>query len=175
MRRKRRIWIRRLALGLAVAAVAAPTAQARVDEGTVPQVSHRDGGANVAWNRGSYDKIGTYSVSSFRRALPEDYGKRTAVPVGDDKVIIRTPDTYTVSSYRRALPDDYGSRTAVPVGDDKVILPGDYGVLPVADVASPGSFDWADFLIGAGAAFGLMLLAGGAALGTRRGRAAATA
>lgn len=141
MRRKRRYWIRRLALGLAVAAVAAPTAQARVDEGTAPQVSHRDGGANVAWNRGSYDKIGTYSVSSFRRALP----------------------------------DDYGQRTAIPVADDKVILPGDHGVLPVADVASPGSFDWGDFLIGAGAAFGLMLLAGGAALGTRRGRTAATA
>jgi hypothetical protein len=138
--RKRNWHLRRLVLGLAVAAIVVPTAQARIDEGTAPQakaagpaaVIHGDDKAIVARNPGSN------------------------VPAHDDKVILRTPDNFTASSYRRALPEDYGNRA----------------VVPVANVHSPGSFDWGDALIGAGAAFGLMLLAGAAALGTRRGRTA---
>jgi hypothetical protein len=40
-------------------------------------------------------------------------------------------------------------------------------VVPVEAVRGPSSFDWGDALVGAGAAFGLMLLLGGAALATR--------
>ena len=39
---------------------------------------------------------------------------------------------------------------------------------PVGGLSSPSTFDWGDALVGAGAAFGLMLLAGGSALGMRR-------
>ncbi len=161
--RKRNWHLRRLVLGLAVAAIVVPTAQARIDEGTAPQakaagpaaVIHGDDKAIVAWNPDSN------------------------VPAHDDKVILRTPDNFTASSYRRALPEDYGNRTLAPgtysVSSYRRALPEDYGtraVVPVANVHSPGSFDWGDALIGAGAAFGLMLLAGAAALGTRRGRTA---
>jgi hypothetical protein len=39
---------------------------------------------------------------------------------------------------------------------------------PVGGLSSPSAFDWGDALVGAGAAFGLMLLAGGSALSMRR-------
>ena len=103
MRNRRRTWLlRRLVLGLAVAAVAVPTAQARPDEG----------GASSVVN------------PSVRGA---DYGQ---------------------FAYRRALPQDYGVRT-----------------IQVAQ--RPGGFDWGDAGIGAGSAFVIVLLAGGASLATR--------
>ena len=72
----------------------------------------------------------------------------SAVLQGDDKVI---------------LPGGSDS-TALIRGDDKVIAP----ETPVAGASSPSKFDWGDAFVGAGVAFALMLLAGGAALGTRR-------
>ena len=121
MRKERRIrTLRRFVLGLAIAAVVVPAAQARVDDpGT---------GANGS-NAGS------------------------TVLQGDDKVI---------------LPGGGGS-TVLIHGDDKVIAPaGDPTAVPVADPSSPSTFDWRDAFVGAGVAFALMLLAGGAALSTRR-------
>jgi hypothetical protein len=115
MRKERRIRIlRRFVIGLAVAAVVAPAAQARFVE---------LGGAK---------------------------GSNAGSPVlqGDDKVILPAG----------------GSSTVLIHGDDKVIAPapGDY------TLASPNTFDWGDAFVGAGVVFALMLLAGGAALGTRR-------
>ena len=103
MRNRRRTWLlRRLVLGLAVAAVAVPTAQARPGEGGASSVVNPSvGGA--------------------------DYGQ---------------------FAYRRALPQDYGVRT-----------------IQVAQ--RPGGFDWGDAGIGAGSAFVIVLLAGGASLATR--------
>ena len=121
MRKERRIrTLRRFVLGLAIAAVVVPAAQARVDDpGT---------GANGS-NAGS------------------------TVLQGDDKVI---------------LPGGGGS-TMLIHGDDKVIAPaGDPTAVPVADPSSPSTFDWRDAFVGAGVALALMLLAGGAALSTRR-------
>ena len=62
-----------------------------------------------------------------------------------------------------------GDSTVLVHGDDKVIAPaGDPTAVPVADPSSPSTFDWRDAFVGAGVAFALMLLAGGAALSTRR-------
>ncbi len=75
---------------------------------------------------------------------------------GDDKVIVPKPVYYTVAGYPLALQDDGTRATA-----------------SVEPVRSPGSFDWGDALVGAGVAFGLMLLLGGATLATRHVRPAA--
>jgi hypothetical protein len=79
-------------------------------------------------------------------------GDSTVLVHGDDKVIAPQPGDYTLAGYRRALPQDYGDPTSIPVGG----------------LSSPGTFDWGDAFVGAGVAFALMLLAGGAVLGTRR-------
>ena len=137
-RRKNRI-LRRLVLGLAVAAFVVPTAQAYPVEGTP----------------------GTHGSAA---AIQGD--DKVVVPQGDDHVILVKPKTYS-----------YGT---VPQGDDHVILAkpetysnGTRSVAPVEAVRGPSSFDWGDALVGAGAAFALMLLAGTAVLATRRGRPAA--
>jgi hypothetical protein len=142
VRRKSGI-LRRLVLGLAVAAIVAPAAQARPYEGTATQGKAKD---PVAVIRGDDKKIVTLDDSSG------------ALINGDDKVIVPT-----------------GGVTAALIHDDKVIVPapGTRAVVPVEAVRGPSSFDWGDALVGAGAAFGLMLLLGGAALGTRHVRPAA--
>jgi hypothetical protein len=157
----------RIVVGLAVAAFVAPAAQARVDEiGAVSQdenggfaVIHGDDKAIVQGPGGSAllvrdDKIlapdrGDYGLADYRRALPNDYPN--AVLAGDDKVIDPRADDSPVLAH-----------------DDKVITPqtGDVTV-PAAEPSSPSSFDWSDALVGAGMAFALMLLAGGAVLATR--------
>jgi hypothetical protein len=142
VRRKSGI-LRRLVLGLAVAAIVAPAAQARPYEGTATQGKAKD---PVAVIRGDDKKIVTLDDSSG------------ALINGDDKLIVPT-----------------GGVTATLIHDDKVIVPapGIRAVVPVEAVRGPSSFDWGDALVGAGAAFGLMLLLGGAALGTRHVRPAA--
>jgi hypothetical protein len=167
--------LRRIVVGLAVAAFVAPAAQARVDEiGAVSQeenggfaVIHGDDKTIVQGPGGSGllvhdDKVlaperGDYGLADYQRALPNDYPN--AVLSGDDKVIDPRADDSPVLAH-----------------DDKVITPqtGDVTV-PAAEPSSPSSFDWSDALAGAGMAFALMLLAGGAVLATRgRARPAAS-
>jgi hypothetical protein len=159
VRRKSGI-LRRLVLGLAVAAIVAPAAQARPYEGTATQGKAKD---PVAVIRGDDKKIVTLDDSSGALINGDDKlivptGGVTATLIHDDKVIVPT-----------------GGVTATLIHDDKVIVPapGTRAVVPVEAVRGPSSFDWGDALVGAGAAFGLMLLLGGAALGTRHVRPAA--
>lgn len=156
MRNRRRTWfLRRLVLGLAVAAVAVPVAQARPDEGVAPQ------SGSVAL--GHDDKV---IVSSPTQAFGHDDKVIVSSPTQalghDDKVIVTSPTgleptvgaEYNQFTYRRALPQDYGNE-------------------PVQIVSRPDGFDWSDAGIGAGLAFALMLLAAGATVATRQmGRAA---
>ena len=136
--RKSRI-LRRLVLGLAVAAIVAPAAQARPDEGTATQGNAKDRGAVI---RGDDKTI--VSLDDGSGALIN----------GDDKVIVPwTGEYYAFADYyRQAYAQD------VLASNDKAIVP------------APSTFDWGDALVGAGATFGLMLLLGGAALGTRHVR-----
>jgi hypothetical protein len=143
MRKERRTRIlRRLVLGLAVAAFVAPAAQARVDEpGTGTQESTAVGqpSGDTAGIPGQDDKM----------IVPWNGGASTAgIPGHDDKMIV---------------PWNGGASTAgIPGHDDKMIVPA-----PVETVRSPSTFDWGDAFVGAGGALALMLLAGGLALGVR--------
>jgi hypothetical protein len=139
MRKERRIrTLRRFVLGLAIAAVIVPAAQARVDE---------PGAGATGSNAGS-----TVLQGDDKVILPGG-GDSTVLIHGDDKVIAPRG----------------GDSTVLIHGDDKVIAPGgDPTAVPVAEPSSPSTFDWSDAFVGAGVAFALMLLAGGAALSTRR-------
>jgi hypothetical protein len=158
MRRVRRKRIlRRLVLGLAVAAIVAPAAQARPDEGAATQGKAAEPAAVI---RGDDKVIVTGDDGSGAlihgddKVLAPRGGAATTLIHGDDKVIVPRPADDTLAGYRRALPEDYGVRA----------------VVPVEAVRGPSSFDWGDALIGAGVAFGAMLLLGGAALATRHVR-----
>jgi hypothetical protein len=157
MRRERKKGIlRRLVLGLAVAAVVAPAAQARLDSGTVPVGNAAEPSAVIHGD----DKTFAPETNDYAGVLNGD--DKTFAPKadgyaglihGDDKVIAPKTVYYTVAGLPRGLQDD-GTRIETPV----------------EAVRSPGSFDWGDALVGAGTAFGLMLLLGGAVLGTRHVR-----
>jgi hypothetical protein len=145
MRKARRIRIfRGLALGLALAALVAPAAQARVDG------SGTQGGARV--------------IQGDDKVIVSTDGGTTAVIRGDDKVIDTTPATYSGFAYRRALPQDDGPFSRAGY---RRALPQDYTTAPATEVRSPSTFDWGDAGIGAGGALALLLLAGALTFGVR--------
>jgi hypothetical protein len=151
MRKERRIRIlRRFVIGLAVAAVVAPAAQARFVE---------LGGA-----KGS--NAGSPVLQGDDKVIVPAGGSSTVLIHGDDKVFAPAPGDSTVLIHGddKVIAPAPGDSTVLIHGDDKVIAPqtGDY------TLASPNTFDWGDAFVGAGVVFALMLLAGGAALGTRR-------
>ena len=177
---RRRNWlVKRIALGLAIAAFAAPVAQAKLDEGS---------------------SSGTQAVSAgdygMPRAMPSDY----ALASGDYIEVVRaqpkspsvdkielvrveqprsTGDNVVAADYGmpRAMPNDY----ALASGDQIEVVRG----LPQAtssdniefvrtqprSIGEPqvvaAGFDWNDAAIGAGLAVGLLLLGWGAAVATK--------
>ena len=161
MQNRRRIrLLRRLVLGLAVAAIVAPAAQARPDEGTNVLRGTLPNGLIVQgeYKSGLGDGIvrghpGGALVQGERKAdLPRgyvpfvsDFPRTAPAPGGQDVAPI---------GYRGMLPQDYG-------------LPQNYGVGSVQAVREPSTFDWGDAGIGAGGALALLLIAGGAVLATR--------
>jgi hypothetical protein len=156
--RRRIRLVRRLVLGLAVAAIVAPAAQAHIP---APESRAFDGGAAAV--RPADEGEGPV----VRRSWPEG-----ATVQGENKgqlpAAVYVP---FVSDFPRTAPAP-GSEDASPLGYRRA-LPQDYGVVPVEVVRGPSTFDWGDALIGAGGAFLLLLLAGGATLATRHIRAAA--
>ena len=136
---RRRNWlVKRIALGLAVAAFAAPVAQAQLDEGSAVEAN-------------GYQAFATDFPSSQVNASA--YGMPRAMPV--DYAINRGDQIELV----RALPQGASSdkiefvRTQPrSIGEPQVVAAG---------------FDWNDAATGAGIALGLMLLGWGAALATR--------
>jgi hypothetical protein len=159
MRNRRKNWVlRRFVLGLAVAAVAAPVAQARIDEGvTLPNgnVINQPVRPDDRAVRGVTLPNGNVINQPVR---PDDRAVRGVsatpelLPVrADDKVLNLEPTVraeYNQFAYRHAMPLDYGQQ-------------------PVQIASKSDGFDWNDAGIGAGLAFGLMLLLAGATVGTR--------
>ena len=152
---RRRNWlVKRIALGFAVAAIVAPVAQARVDEGIQGQpnssaeiIKSSDYKPFVT-DFPSYANVVDASDYGMPRATPTDY----AISRGDLIEVVRSTPNATSSDkieFVRTQPRSIGEPQVVAVG-----------------------FDWKDAGIGAGLALALVLLGGGAALASRRlGRA----
>jgi hypothetical protein len=153
MRNRRNRWIRRIALSFAFAAIAAPTAQARIaDDSGVGQGSQ---------------------VTSVR---PDDRAVR-GVPQSTDVTAVVRPDDQAA----RFSPN-IGSENlnlwrdpAAVTGNDGLVLRRDPGAVvenPVVAVpATDGqAFDWGDAGIGAAIMLGFLLLATGAAAAGRQSR-----
>ena len=173
MQKRRRTWfLRRLVLGFAIVAVAAPVAQARIDEGTLVEKGIQlDNGVqlNEKFVQGgpsySLHPVGApWSVDSPSQLVRQIHDRPGLEPTGNGVVVIHDRPSveapvgsqYSQFAYRRTLPQDYGVRT-------------------VAVSGKADGFDWGDAGIGAGALLGAMLLAGGATLATRRVGQTATA
>ncbi len=141
--RRRNWFIKRFALGLAIAAIAAPVAQAKIDEGSSVQAN-------------GYHAFVTDFPSSQINA--SDYGMPRAMPV--DYAVNRGDQIEVVRALPSGSPSDkieFVRTQPRSIGEPQVVSAG---------------FDWKDAGIGAGLALALVLLGGGAALASRHvGRA----
>jgi hypothetical protein len=144
--RFRRRLIRRLALGLAVAAVLAPAAQASLDPGGMPCTPA------CSW----LESAG----ADVRPTVPDDRAVRPTIVSGPSAA-----GQYSVDGPRS------GPVTNLPTfSTDAPRTAPDAIVKPVAVPVAGSGFDWSDAGVGIGIAFGVALL--GAALltgGRRRG------
>jgi hypothetical protein len=200
MRNRRRNWfLRRLVLGLAIVAVAAPVAQARSDEGSLapseefvqgvtdfPSSAGADVGADIWQVTGAPeqvtgtpvhadDKVGLQpSTSPSLVAHPDNRAERFGPGfegAGSDVTLVGHPDNRA----DRTGPGYEGTGGAEYAY--RGMLPSDYGqpnVIVAVDRTGDG-FDWGDAGIGAGTLFGIVLLAGGALVLTRHLSRPATA
>ena len=158
---RRNRWLRRFAAGLAFAGlVVVPTAQAH-------HLQVSGGGSEV---------------TSDVAVRPDDRAVRISPQAVDSTSVVRPDDRavrispQAVGSKNIVRPDDRAVRISPqPVDSTNVVRPDDRGVrvtpsggeLPQVVAAPSTGFDWGDAGIGASLAFGLMLLALGAALATR--------
>ena len=180
--RRKNWFLKRIALGLAIAAFAAPVAQAKLDEGSSLQAN---GYTPFVTDFGSAPQSVNASDYGMPRAMPSDYAQVR----GDTIELVRVEqprstgsDIVAVDYMPRAMPHDY----ALARGDQIEVVRG----LPQAtssdkiefvrtqprsigepQVVSAG-FDWKDAGIGAGVILALVLLGGAAPLASRHvGRA----
>ena len=141
--RRKNWFIKRIALGFAIAAIAAPVAQAKIDEGSSVQANGYQ--AFVTDFPSSQVNASDYGMP---RAMPVDY----AVNRGDQIEVVRALPSGSPSDkieFVRTQPRSIGGPQVVAAG-----------------------FDWKDAGIGAGLALTLVLLGVGAALASRHvGRA----
>jgi hypothetical protein len=169
MRNRRRNWmLRRIALAFAVAAVAAPTAQAGpLEPGAtkaeyIPFVTDFPRGNTAP--HGETIQAGEYGMP---RAMPTDYaanrGDRIELARLNDRGGSDVRGLDGVENVRVEPRGDVRGLDGVenvrvePRGLDKPVL-----------VSDTRSFDWGDAGIGAGLAFAAILLAGAAALSVRQ-------
>ncbi len=140
MFRKRHQWIRSLTVGLAFAAIAVPTAQARIveDTGIAPSSQPSADYNGYGYQHGPgvpVDQQADYNGSGYQHG--------PGVPVDQQISIVR--------------PDDRAARFS-PGGREQ----------PQVVAAPSTGFSWGDAGIGAGTAAGLVLLVVGAGLASRR-------
>ena len=164
--RRRNWFIKRFALGLAIAAIAAPVAQAKIDEGSSVQASgyqafatdfpYRSPSSGDAQKGIAYQQFVTDFPSSQVNA--SDYGMPRAMPV--DYAVNRGDQIEVVRALPSGSPSDkieFVRTQPRSIGEPQVVSAG---------------FDWKDAGIGAGLALALVLLGVGAALASRHvGRA----
>jgi hypothetical protein len=170
---RRRNWlIKRIALGLAIAAVAAPVAQAKVDEGSTVQSNGFQAFVTdfPSYAAGSVADIGALPVSARDYSLAGAQRVRLAhsLPRWTDPGIVATSYGTPRATANAHKPHLLGG--ALARGDSQASWS---QIAPLlADQRSATGFDWKDAGIGAGLAFALVLLGGGAVLASRHvGRA----
>jgi hypothetical protein len=177
---RRRNWlIKRIALGLAVAAVAAPVAQARVDEGTQSQPNAANESFKpipyrwpssadqvvlkaIAYRSFSSPSIVAATDGSFPRAMPSDY----ALARADQIEVVRAQPRATSSDkieFVRTQP-----RSTSPGLVDGRYAPNERQSPLAGREQASWNVNWDDAGIGAGFALVLVVLGGGAALLTRQ-------
>jgi hypothetical protein len=157
---RRHRWLRRLAAGFAFAGLVVPTAA----QAYQPQVSGGSGsGSSTEYNGYGYQHgigVPLAQQTSDVAVRPDDRAVRIN-PQPVESTVVR-PDDRAV----RVSPQPIES-TVVRPDDRSVRFTPSGGELPQVVAAPSTGFDWSDAGIGAGLAFGLMLLALGAALATR--------
>lgn len=171
MRNRRRRWIlRRMVLGFAIVAVAAPVAQARVDEGTVSKPGFVQGvtdfPSSVSHGVGASHTGFADRVVDVNPAVNVEY-RGNADRVGSSRALQYGPTVgseYNQFAYRRSLPSDVAQYSQFAY---RRALPQDVGSQPIQVASKADGIDWGDAGIGAGLAFALMLLAAGATVGSR--------
>jgi hypothetical protein len=144
--------LRSLALGLAVSAVAAPVAQARVD-------------GNTDWSGPGMSENVSRSITTYPDAVAGGAAESYGLVVQRDGSVRSITDYQFVRSIN-VYPDSAAAEAARS-----------YGPLAASStlVSAPEGFDWGDGGIGAGLAFAVLLVGAGASVATRRiGRAATT-
>ena len=186
--RRRNWFIKRFALGLAIAAVAAPVAQAKVDEGSSVQAN---GYQSFVTDFPSSSAVSTSSnqIELVRVEQPRSTPSEVALAAGNQIELVRAQTRVTGSDVvaadygmPRAMPHDYALSSgdqievvrSTPNGtsSDKIeFVRSQPRSIGEPQVVSAG-FDWKDAGIGAGLALALVLLGFGAALASRHvGRA----
>jgi hypothetical protein len=167
---RRRNWlVKRIALGLAIAAVAAPVAQAKIDEGSSVQAK---GYQAFVTDFPSSSAVSTSSnqIELVRVEQPRSTPSAAALAAGNQIELVRveqprsTPSDNAfatgdqievVRALPRATPSDkieFVRTQPRSIGEPQVVAAG---------------FDWKDAGIGAGLALALVLLGVGAALASR--------
>jgi hypothetical protein len=163
--RRKNWFIKRIALGLAIAAFAAPVAQAKVDEGSTPQARTESSIVQAhtyqpvqAGSDGVYQQFATDFPSTANLVDASDYGMPRATP--QDYAISRGDLIEVVRSTPKGTSSDkieFVRTQPRSIGEPQVVAAG---------------FDWKDAGVGAGLVLALVLLGGGAALASRHvGRA----
>jgi hypothetical protein len=168
MRNRKKNWIfRRVVVGLAVAAIVAPAAQARLYEGGAGQSD----GNNSVLIQGD-DKVrapetGSVLVQGDDKVLaPEGHG--ALIVKGDDKVIV-TPAHWQYNEHGY-VQGHYGE-FATQIRDTEPIQGQPAGrQVPIAATGTQSDFGWSDGLLVGAAAVALALLAFGAVRSTREMR-----
>lgn len=178
---RRRNWlVKRIALGLAIAAFAAPVAQARIDEGSSVQANGYQAFVSDFPSSSQITSQVNAADYGMPRALPSDYAQLR----GDKIELVRslprsTGNDVVAADYGmpRAMPNDY----ALASGDQIEVVRGlpqntssdkiEFVRTQPRSIGEPqvvaAGFDWNDAAIGAGLAVGLLLLGWGAALATK--------
>jgi hypothetical protein len=147
---RRRNWlVKRIALGFAVAAIVAPVAQARVDEGIQGQPNSSAEIIKSSDYKPFVTDFPSYAnvVDAADYGMPRPTAMDYAISRGDLIEVVRSTPNATSSDkieFVRTQPRSIGEPQVVAVG-----------------------FDWKDAGIGAGLALALVLLGGGVALATR--------
>ena len=169
MRNRRRNWfLRRLALGFAIALVVVPAAQAYPDEGAKVQETFVQGVDDFPGSSQLAPEVGGVAV---RGEVKDGLPSASVVPVGH-------PDNWRGTSPSQAAirivrPQDYGPQAAILAELDAKTNEYVAGAAPVVDepvqvVSNPSNgFDWGDAGVGAGTVFAVLLLGAGAVLATR--------